>query len=305
MNVQNQVVSINFHNQKLTTLEQDGIVYTAIKPICDNIGLHWEAQRQRITRDEVLNSVACMIKATGNDGKFYNMLCLPIDYLNGWLFGVDVKRVKPEIKDTLIMYKKECYKVLHDYWHEGVAVNPRKTTTADRKYLVKAVRFFAKKAKIDYSDAYVLVHQFMNVEHIDEIAKEDLSKAIQYVHGLVLAVATNSQAQEIQSAKTANSTSLQQAVPATLACDVLDNGTFVGQVMADGRMHMRSMNCDEFIATVGLLPELLANVPMNASELLAINQTVNERMRALAYKQPSEQSIPTVATLDVLEVCHG
>ena len=117
--------TVNFHNQTLTTLEKDGVQYVAMKPICDNIGLHWEGQRQRIERKEVLNSVACMIKVTANDGKKYETLCLPIEVLNGWLMGVDENRVKPEIKDTLVMYQKECYKALYDYWHNGIAVNKR------------------------------------------------------------------------------------------------------------------------------------------------------------------------------------
>ena len=50
------------------------------------------------------------------NGGNQNMICLPIEYLNGWLFGIDINRCKPEIRDTLIKYKKECYQALHDYW---------------------------------------------------------------------------------------------------------------------------------------------------------------------------------------------
>ncbi|MBF0786095.1 hypothetical protein E4T80_11550 [Muribacter muris] len=78
-------------------------------------------------RDEVLNQGVLIIRTPTNGGE-QQMLCLPIDYLNGWLFGIDVKRVKPEIRETLIMYKKECYKALADYWFKGKAErsqNPR------------------------------------------------------------------------------------------------------------------------------------------------------------------------------------
>jgi hypothetical protein len=40
------------------------------------------------------------------------MLSLPLDYLNGWLFGINVNRVKAEIRERLIPYQKECYRVL-------------------------------------------------------------------------------------------------------------------------------------------------------------------------------------------------
>ncbi len=46
------------------------------------------------------------------------LLCLPIEYINGWLFGIDIKRCKPEIRETLIMYKKECYQALYNYWNK-------------------------------------------------------------------------------------------------------------------------------------------------------------------------------------------
>lgn len=106
----NQIQTVNFHNQTLITLEKDGNHYVAMKPICENIGLDWASQFTRIKRDEVLNSVIVMITTTGADRKIYKMLCLPIQYLNGWLFGVDTNRVKAQIKDKLITYKKNATK---------------------------------------------------------------------------------------------------------------------------------------------------------------------------------------------------
>lgn len=122
-----QLSTIQFHNQSLVTFEQDGIYYVAMRPICENIGLDWAAQYSRIKRDEVLNSTVVIITMVAEDCKNREMFCLPIDYLNGWLFGIDVKRVKPEIRDTLIMYKKECYKALADYWMKGKAERSQNT----------------------------------------------------------------------------------------------------------------------------------------------------------------------------------
>lgn len=33
------------------------------------------------------------------------MLCLPLEYLNGWLFGINATRVKKEIRENLIRYQ--------------------------------------------------------------------------------------------------------------------------------------------------------------------------------------------------------
>lgn len=183
--MQNQIQTVNFHEQSLITLQKDGVAYVAMKPICENIGLDWEAQRQRISRDEVLNSTACMIKAVATDGKNRELLCLPIHYLNGWLFGVDTNRVKAQIKDKLITYKKECYQALFDYWNNGVAVNPR-ATKDDRKPLVQAVNMLVTETGAIYSNVWKMIHQRFDVGCVDELTGEQVHQAVEYVHGLVL-----------------------------------------------------------------------------------------------------------------------
>ena len=126
-----QLINIRFHDQTLTAAMIDGLPYVAMKPICENIGLDRKAQQDRIKRHPVLNSVRVMTTLTGSDGKQYEMLMLPLDYLNGWLFGVDASRVKPEIKPRLLDYQRECFKVLAKHFmpkrnglKRGQAENP-------------------------------------------------------------------------------------------------------------------------------------------------------------------------------------
>lgn len=176
--------TISFNNQSLITVEQNGNHYVAMKPICENIGIQWESQYNRIRRDDVLNSVIFIMNMTGSDSKNYQMICLPIEYLNGWLFGIDINRCKPEIRDTLIKYKKECYQALHDYWFNGKA--ERKTTVDDRTGLRNAVNMLVSKKGLIYSDAYYLVHQRFNVESIEDLTLEQLPQAVEYVHRIVL-----------------------------------------------------------------------------------------------------------------------
>jgi hypothetical protein len=42
------------------------------------------------------------------------MICLPLKYLNGFLFGINATRVREEIRAKLIQYQRECYQVLAD-----------------------------------------------------------------------------------------------------------------------------------------------------------------------------------------------
>lgn len=124
--MQNQVKVVQFHDQTLTVIPQQNKLLVAIKPICENLGIQWHAQRKRIHRDDVLNSTASMMDSVAKDGKTRELLCLPLEFLNGWLFGIDTSRIKNlQIKERVLQYKRECYQVLHDYWTKGQATNPR------------------------------------------------------------------------------------------------------------------------------------------------------------------------------------
>ncbi|MCW9716747.1 phage antirepressor N-terminal domain-containing protein [Avibacterium sp. 21-594] len=181
-----QLQTVNFHNQTLLTIEQNNIHYVAMKPICENIGLAWNAQLLRIKRDEVL-SQGMIVMITPTNGGEQEMVCLPIQYLNGWLFGIDVKRVKPEIRETLITYKRECYQALFDYWNKGKAER-KQTTVDDRTGLRDAVNVLVAKRKLTHSEVYGFIHQRFNVEKIEQLTAEQILQAIEYVQKLTIGV---------------------------------------------------------------------------------------------------------------------
>lgn len=119
-----QIATVTFHGTPLTVITQDDQQLVAMRPIIEAIGLGWQSQYNRIQRHPVLKSTVVMMNTVAQDGKQRQLLCLPLDYLNGWLFGVDVNRVREDIRDTLIQYQRECYQVLADYWQKGEAKAP-------------------------------------------------------------------------------------------------------------------------------------------------------------------------------------
>lgn len=124
--ISEQTNIVDFHGNKLISILVDEVPYVAVKPICEAIGVDAEAQRGRIARHPVLSSVAFVTKATGSDGKSYDMLMLPLDKLNGFLFGINANRIQnQEVRERLIQYQSECFDVLANYWNKGVALNPR------------------------------------------------------------------------------------------------------------------------------------------------------------------------------------
>lgn len=106
------LVSVQFNHQTLTATLVDGIPHVALKPICNQLDLDWAAQFSKIKRHPVLNSTVVMMTMVAEDGRTREMLMLPLTYLNGWLFGIDAKRVKPEAKEAVLMYQRECFNVL-------------------------------------------------------------------------------------------------------------------------------------------------------------------------------------------------
>ena len=74
--------SIPFHGQAIPVFTQNHQHYVAMKPICENIGLDWRAQRQRIMRNSVMAQGVVMMTTPSNGGK-QETLCLPLEYLNG------------------------------------------------------------------------------------------------------------------------------------------------------------------------------------------------------------------------------
>lgn len=88
-------------------------VFVPVRPICDFLGVAWPAQRNRILRDPVLSTKMEPVLVTTAGGP-QEMQCLPLDYLNGWLFGINASRVKEEVRERLIRYQEECYQVLRD-----------------------------------------------------------------------------------------------------------------------------------------------------------------------------------------------
>ena len=87
-------------------------VFVPIRPLCEYLGVDWSAQYRRLSRDPVLGDAQATVAITATDGRVREQVCLPLEYLNGWLFGVSADRVKPEIRERLIRYQKECYRVL-------------------------------------------------------------------------------------------------------------------------------------------------------------------------------------------------
>ena len=97
-------------------ITENGQVFIPVKPICQAIGVDSEAQRQRIMRHYILGSTAFTLKAVAADEKEREMLCLPLEYIYGWLFTIDANLVAESRRETVANYQRECYSILYRHF---------------------------------------------------------------------------------------------------------------------------------------------------------------------------------------------
>ena len=123
---------VPFEGARLITAEIDGVPHVATRPIAEHLGLDWSSQRHRIMRNAALRT--CVVRMTTQvpgDDQSRRVMMLPIGMLSGWLFGVQVTSVRPELRDRLLAYQRESFAALDAYWRQGIAVNPRRRVIAD------------------------------------------------------------------------------------------------------------------------------------------------------------------------------
>lgn len=114
--------TVTFYEDEITAVlvESPGgsEIYVPIGQFCDLLGINRRVQMERINEDAVLSHKIVNVTVTGPGGP-QPTYCLSLDYLNGWLFSVNANRVKPEVRDRLILYQEKCYRVLAEAFREG------------------------------------------------------------------------------------------------------------------------------------------------------------------------------------------
>lgn len=278
----NEIQTVKFYDDTLITLEKDGEHYVAVRPIVENMGLDWKVQHRKLVDNPKFN--CGHMTTVAQDGKIREVLCMPIRKLNGWLFSINPEKVRSDIRHIVEQYQEECFTVLHDYWHKGVAVNeramaniPTPSTVKDRNGLVKTCEWFVRSAGyLDYSEVYNLVHHRFNVGKLSELTTEQVGYATEYLQGLLLQVIARQRGFNPQ----------DPTPPSPMY------RTDVGKFY-DGALWTRILEPDEHIVTVANIPKLLIDEPYIDSETLtAINYASSARLASM-LKNP-----PFLSTLD-------
>ena len=105
-------------------------VYVPMRQIAEHMGLDWSGQRQRIMRDTILSAEIKVVGVTtttsaeaGQGGGVVDTMCLPLEMLHGWMFGISTSRVKAELQPIIERYKRECYRALWEAFRPDQSIN--------------------------------------------------------------------------------------------------------------------------------------------------------------------------------------
>jgi len=112
--------TVDFYGDHIPVAQgPDATLYVALRPITDFLGVDFSSQRRRVLRDEVMVERVRPVLMTAADGRQRELLCLPLDLLPGWLFGVTVSKVRPDLQEKLQRYRAECFRILWEAFTSG------------------------------------------------------------------------------------------------------------------------------------------------------------------------------------------
>ena len=121
----NELQKIDFHGDAIFAYQDDETkkIYVSVRAICESLGISFQGQHKKLTSDPVYEDALryqLMLTARGKQ----KVLLLDSETLHGLLFSIQTNRLKPEAREMHILFKRECLKVLNDYFTKGIAVAP-------------------------------------------------------------------------------------------------------------------------------------------------------------------------------------
>lgn len=117
MSATNQIVHVPFNGQTVdaTLDEKSGTWLVALKPICENIGVDYSGQLQRLKNQPW--ATMGVIPTVASNGKTYEMAAIDRQTFVMWLATIDASRLKSDAARAVVLkYQMECAKVLDSYF---------------------------------------------------------------------------------------------------------------------------------------------------------------------------------------------
>jgi hypothetical protein len=183
--------TLEFYDDELVAAKMaDGSVFVPVRRLCDNLGLDWPSQRQRILRDEILNEAKGVVIITTPGGQ-QEALCLPLDLIPGWLFGVQPSRVREDLRPKLRRYRKECFRVLWNAFKSDIMQTPEPKDMTPAEQALAQAEMLVAIARQQVIFERILIEHGGRLDVLDsslEAARQAFAEVIQKLHVIELRV---------------------------------------------------------------------------------------------------------------------
>lgn len=184
----NDIVEVPFNGSAMIAQRfDDGEIYTALKPICENIGIAYNGQWERLNRTPW--ATIRMIRTVGADGKQRDMVAISRKTLTMWLATIDTNRLSDEqARHNVTVYQQEAAEALDKYFNEGGAIRVSDADSDEdimaRAVLVAQKNIERKNQQLQAKDAQIrelepkaqALDDFTNVE--DRLLVRDAAKVL-------------------------------------------------------------------------------------------------------------------------------
>ncbi len=88
-------------------------IFVPVKPICEAIGVAFQTQHLKLQEHPILGPTVTLGVIVAADGKEREMVCLPLEFIFGWLFTINPRNVAEASRESVIRFQSECYHALY------------------------------------------------------------------------------------------------------------------------------------------------------------------------------------------------
>lgn len=113
-----------FDGDRHILVEHEGADYFAPMLVCQALALNWSPQASRIHADPVFSPLAKLLTVQTSVGP-QDFLCLPLDFMNAWVYTLNAASVPKDKKSKVSLYKQYFYtRIIQEKTHTTVAQAP-------------------------------------------------------------------------------------------------------------------------------------------------------------------------------------
>lgn len=108
------LIRIPFHGSELQAMLRQGEGYLVLRAACEDLGIDPDSQRKRLVRQAWATTV--VMTSVAADAKQREVFCLHADSVPMWLATIQASRVRSDRRELLVIYQKECARVLREHF---------------------------------------------------------------------------------------------------------------------------------------------------------------------------------------------